>query len=56
MKTITKCYTISTDHAAIISKVAKENGASSDSAALRFIIEEYLRLTNNISKSDQKEK
>jgi len=44
-KAVTKCYTILPKHIAIVTRVAQENGNSSDSAALRFIIEEYDRLT-----------
>jgi hypothetical protein len=44
MNRITKTYTLLPNHVATIARVAKNNGNSSASAALRFIIEEYARL------------
>jgi len=41
---VIKSFSILQEHADIISQIAKENGDSSESAALRYIINEYVRL------------
>lgn len=43
-KVITKAYTLFPPHIAFIAQVARNLGQSSDSAALRFIIEEYAQI------------
>jgi len=40
---ITKSYSLESQHIATIAQVGKDNGNSGDSAALRFIIDEYVR-------------
>ena len=45
MKTLQiKAYNLEPHHIATINQVAKDNGESSRSAALRFIIDEWARL------------
>ena len=39
---ITKAYSIEPVHVATIAQVAKDHGESSDSAALRFIIDKFV--------------
>lgn len=41
---VTKSFTLLPMHVAIIAQVAKDNGQSSDSAALRFILDEWVEL------------
>lgn len=43
VKKITKAYSVESNHVAIIKQVAKDNGGSSDSAGLRFIIDDWAR-------------
>ena len=40
---VTKAYTIFPNQVAVIKQTAKDNGQSSDSAALRFIIDDWVR-------------
>jgi hypothetical protein len=40
--TITRAFTLWPDHVAVIHQVAKDNGQSSYSAALRHIIEKFM--------------
>lgn len=40
-KSITKCFTLYPPHIATIQQEAKDNGQSSDSAALRLILDEW---------------
>jgi len=40
----TKSYSLEAQHIATIAQVGKDNGNSGDSAALRFIIDEFVRL------------
>ena len=44
MKT-TKSYTLENHHIATIKAVAKDHGNGSDAAALRYIIDQYVKLT-----------
>lgn len=44
MKT-TKCYTLEPHQIATIKAVAKDHGNGSDAAALRYIIDQYVKLT-----------
>ena len=39
---INKTYTIQRVHEAVIKQVAKDHGATSESAALRYIIDKYV--------------
>ena len=42
-QTVTKAYTLYPIHISVISQVAKDNGQSSASAALRYIIDAWAR-------------
>jgi len=41
---ITKSYSLEPQHIATIAQVGKDNGNCGDSAALRFIVDEFVRL------------
>lgn len=40
---VTKSYTLSATHIAVIEQVAQEHGGTGASAALRYILDEYAR-------------
>lgn len=42
---ITKSYPLEDYHIATIKAVAKDHGSGSDAAALRYIIDQYVKLT-----------
>ncbi len=50
---ITKAYTILPVHIATIKQVAKDNGQSSDSAALRFIIDDWVERCREQAQDDR---
>lgn len=44
-KKITTSFTLEERHIALIAQVGKDNGNSSNSAALRFILDQYVHLS-----------
>ena len=41
---ITKSYSLESQHIATIAQIGKDNGNCGDSAALRYIVDEFVRL------------